>query len=270
MSLFTKSAVKGLAGRVLVLMLLLPLAQVSAETAQEKGLAIAQELERRDDGFGDARADMKMILTNRQGEESVRDIRLRMLEVPGDGDKSMSIFDRPADVKGTAMLTWSHKVESDDQWLYLPALKRVKRIASRNRSGSFMGSEFAFEDLGSQETEKFTYQYIKDEVLNDLDCVVIERDPVDRYSGYKRQLVWIDKAEYRLQKIEFYDRKDSLLKTLTYTGYHQFLNKYWRAEEMFMSNHQTGKSTKLLWSDYRFGNGFKEGDFTHNSLKRMR
>jgi outer membrane lipoprotein-sorting protein len=252
------------------MLLLTVMAPVQAQTAAEKGLAIAQELERRDDGFGDVRADMKMILTNSQGEESVRDIRLRMLEVPGDGDKSMSIFDSPADVKGTAMLTWSHKVEVDDQWLYLPALKRVKRIASRNRSGSFMGSEFAFEDLGSQEMEKYTYKYLGDEMLNGLACVLLERYPVDQYSGYKRQHVWIDKAEYRLQKIEFYDRKDSLLKTLIYSGYHQFLNKYWRAEEMFMENHQTGKSTKLLWSDYRFGNGFKDDDFTHNSLKRTR
>ena len=80
-------------------------------------------------------ADMKMILKNRAGNTSVRTIRTKTLEVSGDGDKSLSIFDEPADVKGTAMLTYSHGLEPDDQWLYLPAIKRVKRISSRNKSG---------------------------------------------------------------------------------------------------------------------------------------
>ena len=97
---------------------------------------------------------MVMTLKNRAGKTSRRIIRIKTLESKGDGDKSLSLFDEPADVKGTSMLTYSHGLKPDDQWLYLPALKRVKRINSRNKSGPFMGSEFAFEDLGSQEVEK--------------------------------------------------------------------------------------------------------------------
>ena len=97
-----------------------------------------------------------MVLKNRHGDESERDLRIRILEVEGDGDKSLSIFDSPGDVKGTAFLTFTHKFADNDQWLYLPALKRVKRISSGNRSGSFMGSEFAYEDISSEETEKFS------------------------------------------------------------------------------------------------------------------
>ena len=104
-------------------------------------------MDRRDNGFKDFKVDMEMILRNRHGQESKRVIRLKTLEDPGDGDKSMSIFDEPRDVKGTAFLSYTHKSGSDDQWLYLPALRRVKRIASDNKSGSFMGSEFAFEDI---------------------------------------------------------------------------------------------------------------------------
>jgi len=241
-----------------------------AETPEEKGLAIAKEFDRRDNGYIDTASDMTMILTNRHGTESRRQIRLRQMETPDDGDKSMSLFDEPADVKGTAVLTYTHKTKSDDQWLYLPALKRVKRIASRNKSGSFLGSEFAFEDIGSQEVEKFTYKYLRDEVYNGLDSFVIERDPIDRFSGYTRQVVWIDKAEYRYQKIDFYDRKNVLLKTLEYNKYQQYLNQYWRSDEMYMVNHQTGKTTKLLWSNYRFRNGFKDSDFDRSSLKRAR
>ncbi len=241
-----------------------------AQTPEEKGLEIAMEADRRDTGFHDSTASMRMLLRNRQGEESTRDIRVKTLEQKNDGDKSLTIFDRPADVKGTAFLSFTHKSGPDDQWLYLPALKRVKRISSRNRSGPFMGSEFAYEDLSSQEVEKYTYRYLRDEQYKGMDCFVIERDPVDPYSGYTRQVVWIDKAEYRPQKIDYYDRKNSLLKTLTFDDYQQFLGQYWRAHDMYMVNHQTGKSTRLTWSNYRFRTGLTDRDFDRNSLKRVR
>ncbi len=243
---------------------------VSAQSAEERGLEIAKEADRRADGFDDFRAEMQMILRNRQGDESTRQIRVLGFEVDGDGDKGLSIFDEPADVKGTAMLTYSHKSEPDDQWLYLPALKRVKRIASRNKSGPYMGSEFAYEDLGSQEVEKYSYKYLRDENYNGMDCFVIERDPVDKYSGYTRQVVWIDKQEYRPLKIEFYDRKNALLKTLTNTGYKKYLENHWRPDEMYMENHQTGKTTRIIWSNYRFRTGLSDSDFEVNDLKRAR
>jgi outer membrane lipoprotein-sorting protein len=254
---------------LLLLMGSLPLATM-AETPEEKGLAIAMEADLRDKGFGDSSATMKMILRNKQGDESTREVRVRSLEVEGDGDKSMSIFDSPADVKGTAFLTFSHVNTPDDQWLYLPALKRVKRIASKNKSGPFMGSEFAYEDISSDEVEKYTYKYLRDETLDGIDTFVIERDPVDVNSGYTRQVVWIDKAEYRPQKIDYYDRKNDHLKTLTFHEYRQYLDKYWRAMRYEMVNHQTGKSTTLLWEKYDFRTGLKDRDFDKNSLKRAK
>jgi len=262
--------------------LLFPLV-AAAETPEEKGLAIAQEANRRDTGFGNSTANMLMVLRNRHGQESVRKIRVRTLEVEADGDKSLSIFDNPKDLKGTAFLTFSHKVRDDDQWLYLPALKRVKRISSRNKSGSFMGSEFAYEDISSQEVEKYTYKWIRDEVekytykwirdevYDGQDCFVIERYPADKKnSGYTRQVTWIDKTEYRTLKVDFYDRKNSLLKTLTFKGYQRYLDRYWRPDEMHMVNHQNGKSTKLVLSNYKLRVGLKDRDFSKSSLKRAR
>ncbi len=241
-----------------------------AETPEEKGLAIAVEDDKRDNGFVDYQAKMEMILKNRHGEQSVRYIRTKNLEVVGDGDKSLVIFDKPRDVKGTALLNFTHKTGTDDQWLFLPALKRVKRISSANKSGSFMGSEFAYEDITSQEVEKYTYQWLRDETYEGLECFVFERYPTYKNSGYTRQMVWLDKKEYRMMKIDFYDRKNALLKTQTFRGYHQYLGKYWYPDEMFMENHQTGKTTLLIWSDYKFRNGFKDRDFNRNSLKRAR
>ncbi len=245
------------------------------QTPEEKGLAIAVEADKRDTGWGDSVSEMTMILRNRHGDESRRIITSKTLEVPGDGDKILSVFHNPKDVKGTAFLTFSHKVGDDDQWLYLPALKRVKRISSSNKSGSFMGSEFAYEDIASREVEKYRYKWLKDEPcpgeeFKGVACFVSESYPVDKKSGYTKMVAWIDQKEYRSVKVDFYDRKRSLLKTLFNKGYKQYLGKYWRADAMEMVNHQSGKSTTLVWKNYRFGAGLKDSDFNKNALKRAR
>ena len=242
----------------------------AALAAEERGLAIAVEADRRDQGFGDQVADLTMILRNRHGQESRRELRIKTLEVDGDGDKSLAVFDRPRDVRGTVLLTYSHPLGSDDQWLYLPALRRVKRIASNNKSGPFMGSEFAFEDLASQEVEKYTYRFLREEELDGHAMFVVERIPAYENSGYTQQIEWIDQDEYRTLKVEFYDRRNELLKTLTFSEYEQYLGQYWRTGRMDMENHQTGKSTTLLWSNYEFRTGLTDRDFDQNSLRRVR
>jgi len=242
-----------------------------AETPAEKGLAIATEADRRDNGYGNSTAHMLMVLQNRHGQESRREIRMRNLEVINDGDKSLTIFDSPKDIKGTAFLNYTHKMGDDDQWLYLPALKRVKRISSRNKSGSFMGSEFSYEDISSQEIEKYTYKWLRDEIFNGMECFVVERYPVDnKNSGYSRQVSWIDKLEYRTWKVQYYDRKNEHLKTLVMSNYQQYENKFWRALEMHMTNHQTGKSTLLQFTDFKFMVDLNDDDFSKNSLQRLR
>jgi hypothetical protein len=237
---------------------------------EQKGLDISMEAKKRDLGWQDSTADMLMLLRNKQGQESIREIKMKSLEVHGDGDKSLTIFNKPRDVKGTAFLSFSHPVESDEQWLFLPALKRVKRISSRNKSGPFMGSEFAFEDLSSFEVEKYTYKYLGVEEFNGFTNFKVEQYPMDENSGYTRRVVWIDTLEYRINKINFYDRKDSLLKTLTFSSYKQYLAKHWRADKQEMINHQNGKSTELKWSNYDFKTGLTDSDFNRNSLKRAR
>lgn len=240
-----------------------------AMSPQDKGLAIAKESERRDDGWQDSTASMKMILINRNGEQNTREIRIRNLEVKDDGDKGLTIFDSPRDVKGTAFLSFTHALEPDEQWLFLPALNRVKRISSANKSGPFMGSEFAFEDLSSFEVEKFSYELLREEEFNGQLCYVSKLLPQYEHSGYKFVISWMDKKEFRPQKIEFYDRKGSLLKTQTFANYQQYLDQYWRAHEITMINHQTGKKTILEWSDYQFKQGLSDRDFNQQRLKNI-
>lgn len=237
---------------------------------EENGLAIATEMKTRDLGWQDTAANMQMILRNSRGDESNRQLRVRTLEVENEGDKSLTIFDQPRDIAGTAFLSFSKTKGADDQWIYLPAAKFVKRISTRNKSGPFLGSEFAFEDMTSFEIEKFTFKLLRDEVINDQDSYVVEQRPTYKYSGYTRQVAWVDKTHFRVHKIEFYDRKDSLLKVLTLSHYEQYLDKYWRALKSDMENVQTGKSTTLLTSEIEFKTGFSDADFNKNALRRLR
>lgn len=256
---------------ILIIALLTPLLNIAyAQTPEEKGLAIAIEADKRDTGWADQIADMNMILKNKQGNTSTRIMKITTLEVKGDGDKSLLTFDNPRDIKGTAFLSHTHSLTPDDQWLYLPALKRVKRISSSNKSGPFVGSEYAYEDLASQEVEKYKYKWLRDEAIDGRDNFVIERYPQYKHSGYTRQIVWLDKEMYQPNKLEFYDRKNALLKTLRFLDYKQYLDQYWRPDAMEMTNHQTGKSTTLSWENYQFKTGLSDRDFDKNTLKRAR
>jgi hypothetical protein len=241
-----------------------------AEGPQARGVAIFAERDRRNSGWQDYQVELTMILRDALGSESARALRIRQLEVPEDGDKLMIVFDTPKPIRGTALLSYGHKTEPDDQWLYLPALQRVKKIASRNKSGPFLGSEFSFEDLSSQEVEKFSYRFLREEARDGVACYVIERVPLDKYSGYTRQEVWLDQAELRMLRVHYFDRKASHLKTLTFSDYRRYEDAFWRAGRMFMQNHQSGKSTELIWGDYAFRTGLQDTrDFSTNSLKRV-
>lgn len=239
-------------------------------TPEEIGLAIMKETKARDRGWGSSTAEMTMILRNKKGDESVRLMVSKALEVVGDGDKGLTVFNQPKDIEGTAFLSFSHVLEADEQWLYLPALKRVKRIASQNKSGPFMGSEFAYEDLSSFEVEKYSYKYVGEEKVGDYNCFVVESVPVDKFSGYSKQVVWLDQDEYRVHRVDFYDRRETLRKTLVLTDYKQYLGKYWRPLTQVMTNHVTGKVTTIEMKNIDFNSGLTDEDFSQNALKRAR
>ena len=249
----------------------IPVTSLQAQTPEEKGLNISLKAEASDNGWGNYSSTSVMTLKNKNGQATTRKTHGYFLEVAEDGDKSLTVFDTPKDVKGTASMTYTHKTGDDDQWLYLPSIKRVKRISSSNKSGPFMGSEFAFEDLSSQEVEKYKHKYIGLVKLSGTVCYKIERYPVAKTSGYTKVMVYLNKANYRPEKLVFYDRKNTKLKTLIYSDYKKYLDKYWRANKMRMVNHQNGKETSLKFSDITFNDPtITEESFTQNSLKRAK
>ena len=242
----------------------------NAATPEAKGEAIAIAADQRDTGWGDWSANASMVLSNAYGQTSSRTMRLAALEQKSDGDKRLITFSEPRDVKGTGFLVYSSKEGDDDRWLYLPALKRVKRISSSNQSGPFVGSEFAYEDLSSQEPEKYTYKFIGEDSINGMEAYIIERYSTDSKSGYTKEVVWYDKEEFRQLKIDFYDRKSTLLKTFEAKEFQLYNNEFWRADSFTMVNHQNGKSTQLLWSDYTFSKGLNERNFDQRSLRNVK
>ena len=249
-----------------------------ADPQEERGRAIFEEADRRDSGYEDVQVDLEMELRDRRGGTLLRLLSIKQLEVPDDGDKLLVVFESPKTVRGTALLSHAHISRPDDQWLFLPALERVKKIATRNKSGSFLGSEFAYEDLVAVQVDKYDYAYMRHEapaeLLGDPSMTgfnVVERRPRDELSGYTRQVVWIDDAEYRIAKIDFYDRRDRFLKTLSVSDYAHYEDSFWRPRVMEMLNHQSGRSTSLVWKNYRFKTGMTaERDFSTNSLRRAR
>ena len=159
-------------------------------------------------------------------------------------------------------------------------------VVDQHSAGSALAAIAA--ELGAGETElvaqrvrqRLLWQHVhgplasvdvqRDETLDGKKVTVMERYPAYKHSGYTRQIVWVDLDIYQARKVEYYDRKNALLKTLKMSEFNQYDGKHWRPHNMDMVNHQTGKSTALTWSDFKFGNGFSDANFSKNSLKRAR
>lgn len=260
---------------VLTLALPIALAVQPAAASEEKGLAIVTEQTNRDNGWGDFEVVGKMVLKNKAGKESIREFKSMTLEEldPSIGDKSVIVFTKPRDVRGTALLTHSNIEPNDDnQWLFLPALKRVKRISSSNRTGKFVSSEFSYEDLGAEEINDNTYKWVEDVACpgeETLTCAKIEITPKNKKSGYSKRISYVDMEEYRTYRLEFYNRRGDLEKNLTFSDYREYLGSYWRAHVMDMQNVQTGKSTTLQWDSYAFQTGMNANVFEPKSLPKV-
>ncbi|MEM9762081.1 MAG: outer membrane lipoprotein-sorting protein [Pseudomonadota bacterium] len=258
-------------------MLLLPhgaLAESFADLPpKERGFAIMERSDLTDAGFGTSTVQLTMTLSDPSGRTTVRDMQIdtREKEGEGNGDKALTRFFSPPDVEGTALLSHARILDQDDQWLYLPGLRRVKRISSANKSGPFVGSEFAFEDLTASELGKYDYTYletIQDEKTS-LELDVVECVPRYERSGYSKLHCYTDTEIFQSRRIEFFDRGGRLLKTLDLGDYRQSPEGFWRSHVQTMTNHLTGKTTVLRYENYDFGVSLRERDFEPSILDRL-
>lgn len=243
----------------------------SAETAEERGYAIMERSDRSDAGFGTQSVRLTMTLADSRGRTTVRELQIDTLEKQGDGngDRSLTRFFSPPDVEGTALLSHAKILDPDDQWLYLPALRRVKRISSANKSGPFVGSEFAFEDLTSNELGKYRYTLVDTVDYEGMTLYKIECVPLYERSGYTKLYCYVDDKVYQTRGIEFFDRGGNALKTLRLTEFQEYAGGYWRPHKQVMENHITGKTTVLDFATFEFGVGLNRRDFEPSALDRL-
>jgi hypothetical protein len=237
-----------------------------AADPEARGLELARLAEKSNEGFAGERAGLTLTLINAHGEQTQRRMTIEILEVPGEGPRSRIAIDWPPDVRGTKLLTHSRKAAEDQQWLYLPVLKQVRRIAAGDRSGAFMGSEFVYEDFAGQAVEKFTYRYLDDVKTDGRDCWRLERAPKDKSSLYRRQVVFLDREYLAPLRIEYFDRRDTLLKVATFTGYRK-LGRFWRFDQVRMENRQTRKSSILGAKERQVGLALAAGRFASTVLE---
>jgi len=146
------------------------------------------------------------------------------------------IFSQPKEVKGSGFLTWD-KVgfKPDDQWLYLPALRKVKRIRSKEKGRSFMGTDFSYEDLSGRDINADDYQLIGEEVIHGSDCYKIKANPKEKDAQYSTRILWVDKQNFLLKRVEFFNNKGISYKLLNIPD-HVKNGEYWTASMMIMKN----------------------------------
>ncbi|SFV89988.1 Outer membrane lipoprotein-sorting protein [hydrothermal vent metagenome] len=233
-----------------------------AQSAKE----IAKKSFEKMSGYQSSISETKMVLKNAQGATNTRKMLIKKLE-SSNGDKSLIVFLYPMDIKDTKLLSYEQIGKDDKQWLYLPALKRVKRISSRNKSGSFMASEFSYEDIASQNYRNYSYKSKAEKVTkNGKTYLKIERIPKDKHSGYSKQVVYIEPKTYLAKFGEYYDRNGRLLKKVSFLKYRK-INGIDRIVKMEMKNVQNGKSTLLVWEHDHIKAGLNSADFSKRALK---
>ena len=216
----------------------------------------------------DQSGKLVMTLINKRGDTRVREIA-QFIKAYGNDEKKIMFFLSPSDVKNTSFMNWSYdeKGKNDDQWIYLPALKKVKRISSDSKGDSFMGSDFTYDDLGDRHPSSDTHNLLKEEIIDGEKYLVVESVTKDDDYIYSKTVTWIMPDKWIGYKKDFYDEDGDLLKTLTVKDYRQ-INGYWIITESEMHNVQKDHTTVMKLSDLKLDTGIPDSKFTERMMKR--
>ena len=232
------------------------------------GKEIMQKVKDRPDG-DNRKSTMQMELINKRAKKRNRSVVSYSMDL-GKDKKSIMFFLSPADVKGTGFLTWEYDNpdKDDDRWLYLPAMKKTRRISGTSaRKDYFMGTDFTYDDLGSRNVDEGTHKLVEEEKADNYDCWVIESKPKDPKDMYSKKVSWIRKDCLFAHKVEFYDKMGNLLKTLTISDIKK-IDGFWTAQKMHIINHQTDHQTILLMSETKYNIEIDENLFTVSNLEK--
>lgn len=260
-----KSLITGLAG----------LALLAAGT-----LCIAEELTgyeiaRRADAVDEGKTSSytaTMTLTNKKGATRTREIFMRTKDY-GDVKKSAIVFTMPKDVSGVAYLSFDYPDNADgikpdsDNWLYMPAMKKVRRISGSSKDEDFMGTDFTYSDMGDRGLTKDTFNLLGSETIDGFDCWKVEFLAKDKSEKTQRRILWFRKDNYKTVKGEYYDKQNTLTRELTCSGLTQ-IDGIWTTEKMLMKNVKNGHSTLLELRDVKYNMPLDDNMFTVSAIER--
>jgi hypothetical protein len=243
---------------------------ITAGTAysQLTGLEIIQMVKDQPDG-DNRKSVMTMTLINKRGSQRVRTM-LSYAKDDGPDTKSIMFFEAPADVQGTGFLTWNYDDpgKDDDRWLYLPAMKKTRRISgSSARKEYFMGSDFTYDDMGGRNIDEDEHILVGEEMVGDRKCWVVRSLPREENAMYSETKSWIWQDALKAIRIEFYDRMGELQKTLTINDIRK-TGPYWTVYGMEMQNHQRDHRTLIIIQQMEYDINIPENQFTVASLER--
>ena len=235
---------------------------------QQTGRDIMQKVDERPDG--DTRKSlMTMELINKRGSKRVRSM-LSYSKDFGNDKKTIMFFQKPADVKGTGFLTWDYNEDDkdDDRWLYLPAMKKNRRISGASaKKEYFMGSDFTYDDMGNRDIDSDNHKLLREETLNGNDCWVIESTPKETDDQYSKKISWIHKDNFIAVKVEYYDKQSALMKVLEVDSFKE-IEGFWTATSMTMSNIQREHKTFINIESMEYDIPLDDILFTVNSLEK--
>jgi|AntRauTorckE6833_2_1112554.scaffolds.fasta_scaffold00017_28 hypothetical protein len=252
---------------VLFLSLLLILTGVTTESFAEKlsGKDIMEKVYNRETGE-DRTANLKMILVNKFGDEREREIK-QFNRKFDEVEKKIMFFTAPSDIRGTSFMNWTYDDDNEDsQWIYLPALGKIKRISSENKSDYFMGSDFTYDDLGERNLNEDTHKLLKTEEIEGESCYVVESTPIEEDDMYSKIITWVSQDKWIELKKEFYDKKDNHLKTLTVIEYEE-IDGIYTVTHSKMNNVQKEHKTVLKLNEVEYDKGISQDRFTERQMK---
>lgn len=233
-------------------------------SAQMTGQQIMEKVYNNPSGE-DTQGELTMILINSRGEQRVRNLS-QFIQNDGKVEKKIMFFTAPADVRNTSFMNWSYSDgRADDQWIYLPALRRVRRISSDSKSDYFMGSDFTYDDLGDRHPSQDTHKLLREETIEGKACFVVESAPKESGYMYSKTITWVMKDNYLGLKREFYDDRGRLLKELTLKDYAK-ISGFWTLLEVQMENVQGNHRTTMKFSDVKVNQGIPDSKFTERSM----
>ena len=233
-------------------------------TARLSGQEIMEKVYHNPKG-DDMQSELTMTLINARGEERVRQLK-QFTKTDDDTEKKIMFFLSPADVRNTSFMNYSYADgRDDDQWIYLPALRRVRRISSDGKSDNFMGSDFTYDDLGERHPDEDTHTLKGEEVMDGQACYVVESIPKDASYMYSKTITWVMKDSFLGLKREFYDRDGKLLKTLQIKEFDQ-VDDFWTILETEMHNVQRSHRTVMSLKNVEYNTGLRDNQFTERAM----